>query len=93
MGVRYSPGGMHHYQTYPPVLPVYHHPPPPPHAIIPAPHISANEYNILGFPPHANAPFTSTSTFISHHQTATQPISTAFFEDEFYIKQRYFQRM
>ncbi len=97
MGVRYPPGGMHHYPPYAPAPPVHHHhplpPPPPPRPIVPPPHIPTNGYNMPGFHPHSNAPFTSTSTFIAHHQTATQPISTALSEDEFYIKQRYFQRL
>ncbi len=94
MGVRYPPGGLHHYPTYPPAPPILHHPPPPPpHQILPNPHIPTNGYNMPGFHPHTNVPFTSTSTFITHHQTASQPISTTLSEDEFYTKQRYFQRM
>ncbi len=77
MGVRYPPAGIHHYPQYAPA---------PPH------HIPTNGYNIPNYSPHPAAPFTSTSTFITH-RTATQPISTALSEDEFYIKQRYFQRM
>ncbi|CAF0940507.1 unnamed protein product [Adineta steineri] len=92
MGVRYPPAGIHHYPQYAPPPPVHHHPIPPPRPIIPPPHIPTNGYNMPGFHPHTNVPFTSTSTFITHHQTATQPISTALSEDEFYTKQRYFQR-
>ncbi|CAF4377544.1 unnamed protein product [Rotaria sp. Silwood2] len=42
---------------------------------------------------HITAPFTSTSTFIAYHQTATQSISTSPSKNEFYIKQRYFERI
>ncbi|CAF0865668.1 unnamed protein product [Adineta ricciae] len=95
MGVRYPPAGIHPYQPYPPVQPVHHHhhPIPPPRPIVPSPHIPTNGYTMPGFHPHPTAPFTSTSTFIAHHQTATQPISTTLSENEFYTKQRYFQRM
>ncbi|UJR16456.1 hypothetical protein I4U23_003358 [Adineta vaga] len=94
MGVRYPPAGIHHYPQYAPAPPVHHHHPiPPPRPIVPPPHIQANGYTMPGFHPHPTAPFTSTSTFIQHHQTATQPISTALSENEFYTKQRYFQRM
>jgi hypothetical protein len=87
----------------PPPHPTAHHPHAHHHPIIGPPHVPTNPvngYNVSPFLPHAaNTPFasTSTSTFITHHQTATQPISTALTtalsEDEFYIKQRYFQRM
>ena len=90
MGVRYPPAGMHHYPPYVPAPPV-HHPPPPPQ-IIPNPHIPTNGYNIPTYPPHPTAPFTSTSTFITH-RTATQPMSTALSENEFYTKQRLIQRL
>ena len=96
MGVRYPPAGIHPYQPYPPVQPVHHHhhhPIPPPRPIVPSPHIPTNGYTMPGFHPHPTAPFTSTSTFIAHHQTAPQPMSTALSENEFYTKQRYFQRM
>ena len=94
MGIRYPPGGMHPYPHYPQGPPVHHHHPvPPPHQMLPNPHIPTNGYNMPGFPPHPNAPFTSTSTFIAHHQTATQPISNALSEDEFYTKQRFLQRL
>ncbi len=74
---------MHHYPKY--------HPPPTSHPILTNPHISTNGYNMPGFHLHTNSSFTS--TFTAHHHTATQPISTTRSEDEFYIKQRYFQRM
>jgi hypothetical protein len=94
MGIRYPPSGMHPYPHYPPAPPVHHHHPvPPPHHMLPNPHIPTNGYNMPGFPSHPNAPFTSTSTFIAHHQTATQPISNALSEDEFYTKQRFLQRL
>ena len=95
MTVRYPPAGIHHYPPYAPPPPVHHHhhPPPPAPPIVAPPHIPANGFNIGSFHPHSNAPYTSTSTFIAHHQTAAQSISTALSEDEFYIKQRYFQRM
>ncbi|CAF3558256.1 unnamed protein product [Rotaria socialis] len=95
MGVRYPPAGMHHYPAYAPAPPIHHHhhPPPPPPPIVAPPHISTNGYNLPAFHPHTAAPYTSTSTFIAHHQTATQPISTALSENEFYMKQRYFQRI
>jgi hypothetical protein len=88
---------MHHYPQFAPGPPVHHHPPIAPPPPLPPAHIPMNGYNAPPFHPHPNAPFTSTSTFIAHHQTATQPISTALTtalsEDEFYLKQRYFQRM
>ncbi|CAF2636429.1 unnamed protein product [Rotaria sp. Silwood2] len=93
LGVRYPAGGIHHYPPYAAAPPIHHHPPPPPPPIVASPHIPTNGYNMPGFHPHANAPYTSTSTFIAHHQTATQPISAALSENEFYIKQRYFQRI
>ncbi|CAF0836459.1 unnamed protein product [Rotaria sp. Silwood1] len=94
VAVRYPAGGMHHYPPYAPAPPIHHHPlPPPPPPIVAPPHIPTNGYNMPGFHPHSAAPYTSTSTFIAHHQTATQPISTALSENEFYIKQRYFQRI
>ncbi|CAF0839694.1 unnamed protein product [Rotaria sordida] len=93
LGVRYPAGGIHHFPQYAPAPPIHHHPPPPPPQIVAPPHIPTNGYNMPGFHPHPTAPYTSTSTFIAHHQTATQPISTALSENEFYIKQRYFQRI
>jgi hypothetical protein len=93
MGVRYPPASLHHYPTYPPAPPVHHPGVLPHHPILPNPHIPQNGYPMPGFHPHTNAPFTSTSTFITHHQTATQPIPSTLSEDEFYTKQRYFQRL
>jgi hypothetical protein len=90
MNVRYPPAGIHHYPSYAPAPQVHHQPPPPP--IVPTQHIPTNGYNMPNFPPHPTAPFTSTSTFITH-RTATQPISTALSENEFYTKQRYFQKL
>lgn len=95
MGVRYPPANIHPYPPFAgPAPPIHPHPPhPPPPSIVAPPHIPTNGYNMPPFHPHATVPYTSTSTFIAHHQTATQPISTALSENEFYIKQRYFQRM
>jgi hypothetical protein len=93
MGIRYPNNGMHHYPTFAPAPPVHHH-----QIIQPPQHTPMNGYNVPTFHPHPAASYASTSTFITHHQqTATQPISPTIppplSENEFYIKQRYFQRM
>ena len=110
MGIRYPPGAIHPYPAYVPGPPLHpHHPAAPPvhphhphHAMLAPQHVPNNPingYNVPQFLPAHNAPYaaTSTSTFIAHHQTATQPIPAAIpaalSEDEFYTKQRYFQRL
>ncbi len=80
--MRYPTGDINHYPTYPS-----------PHQIFPNPYIPTNGYNLRGFHPHTNAPFISTSTYITHYQTAMQRMSTPLSKDESYIKQCYFQQM
>ncbi|CAF4633613.1 unnamed protein product [Rotaria sp. Silwood1] len=99
-------GSIHHYPGHPSFsagLPAHHHPLAPPH-VQPNPingfHVSHFEAANVSSLHHPSTTFasTSTSTLIAHHhQTATQPIPTpltsTLSKDEFYMKQRYLQRI
>jgi hypothetical protein len=99
-------GGIHHYPghpSYPPAHHHHHHPIVPPH-VQPNPlngfHVAHFEAANISSLHHPNTTFaaTSTSTLIAHHhQTATQSIPTsmtsALSKNEFYMKQRYLQRV
>jgi hypothetical protein len=77
MKVRYLASGMYHYS--------------PLHQLLPNSHLLGNGFNVLAFHIHTNLRFTS--TFLTYHQTATQSILSTLSKDQFYTKQRYFQRM
>jgi len=88
------------------ILVIHYFPPAHHHPIVPprVPSNPLNRFHVAHFEA-ANVPSlhhpgaaTSTSTLIAyhhHHQTAAQsiPTSLALSKDEFYMKQRYFQRM
>ncbi|CAF1020088.1 unnamed protein product [Rotaria sordida] len=102
-GIRHYPS----HPSFPAGLPAHHYPLVPSH-VQPNPingfHVAHFEAANVSSLHHPNTPFaatsTSTSTLIAHnhhHQTAAQPISTplasALSKDEFYMKQRYLQRI
>jgi hypothetical protein len=96
-------GVPHHYPGHPSFPPTHHHPIGPPHVQpnrLNGFHVAHYETANVSSLHHPGAGFaaTSTSTLIAHHhQTAAQPIpsslTAALSKDEFYMKQRYLQRM
>ncbi len=104
IGVPYIPSGdLHHYPVHPSFPAIQHHPIGPRH-IQPnrlngfhVAHFEAANVSSLHHPGAAFAA-TSTSTLIAHHHQTAAPsiqssLTTALSKDEFYMKQRYLQRM